>query len=356
MFNEERVFNKVSEWFKDEPPVEACRGLARAVDVINDSLLKKQREIFFDFANRMSVEADGTVLEPGNYTLLLARTDGSNVRRVGGRMTLRQLGDTIEAIDTVIADLGADTDHSPAPKPESLKPAVDNFRQISEMLSFPNKDSFYLLQVIVRGKDHKDSPAANRIVKTYYLSHPDSLGKYRDEIVKLCEVFGARAYISLNRKDMRKCTCDTVAEMANRLSNGDVKKVYRTFPSCAGKQSAPKGEATWIVDIDYPVITEDKEAEIRRTISELWVEGNSIGDNRPDPEGWFVAEIPTFNGKHLITRPFRLDKFLQRFGPIVDVHKNHPTLLYMPDFSSSKVSRDNDEKVYGEKATEVQAE
>ncbi|WP_265091158.1 hypothetical protein, partial [Acinetobacter baumannii] len=45
---------------------------------------------------------------------------------------------------------------------------------------------------------------------------------------------------------------------------------------------------------------------------------------------YFYAEIPTMNGCHLITKPFNLQKFKEKF-PEIDVHKNNPTILYIPN-------------------------
>jgi hypothetical protein len=44
-----------------------------------------------------------------------------------------------------------------------------------------------------------------------------------------------------------------------------------------------------------------------------------------------IAEIPTKNGVHLITRPFNLQEFKETFDGDWDIiHKNNPTLLYCP--------------------------
>lgn len=45
---------------------------------------------------------------------------------------------------------------------------------------------------------------------------------------------------------------------------------------------------------------------------------------------YLFAEIPTMNGCHLITKPFNLQKFKEKF-PKIDVHKNNPTVLYVPN-------------------------
>ena len=45
---------------------------------------------------------------------------------------------------------------------------------------------------------------------------------------------------------------------------------------------------------------------------------------------YLKAEIPTKNGVHLIVeRSFNLQKFKEAF-PNIDVHKNNPTVLYVP--------------------------
>jgi hypothetical protein len=42
-----------------------------------------------------------------------------------------------------------------------------------------------------------------------------------------------------------------------------------------------------------------------------------------------MYKVPTKNGIHLITNPFNLNAF--KFGfPNIDVHKNNPTILYIP--------------------------
>lgn len=48
------------------------------------------------------------------------------------------------------------------------------------------------------------------------------------------------------------------------------------------------------------------------------------------PDGTkLIKTISTQNGKHIITKPFRLDAFKKTF-PDIDVHKNNPTVLYIP--------------------------
>ena len=74
---------------------------------------------------------------------------------------------------------------------------IDNFKLIKPLLEFPNDDIYYHLQILRRGKDHPELPAANRVIKPYFICSLESLDYVEDEIKKLCEFFGARAYINL---------------------------------------------------------------------------------------------------------------------------------------------------------------
>ena len=42
---------------------------------------------------------------------------------------------------------------------------IDNFKLIKLLLRFPDDDTYYHLQIIRRGKDHPELPAANRMIK-----------------------------------------------------------------------------------------------------------------------------------------------------------------------------------------------
>ena len=44
---------------------------------------------------------------------------------------------------------------------------IDNFKLIGPLLEFSNDDIYYHLQILRRGKDHPELPAANRVIKSY---------------------------------------------------------------------------------------------------------------------------------------------------------------------------------------------
>lgn len=83
----------------------------------------------------------------------------------------------------------------------------------------------------------------------------------------------------------------------------------------------PSKQKRWVIDVDKEELQHIE--FIRKTINDIEPEGDKI-----------ITAIPTLNGVHLITKPFRLDTFKTLCGNNnfnVDVQKNNPTLLYIPD-------------------------
>ena len=200
---------------------------------------------------------------------------------------------------------------------------IDNFKQIETLLSFDDPDLFYHLQIIRRGKDHPNLVAANRTIKTYYIDNNEKLSKIKQEIIDLCEYFGARAYINLAPKSYRKCTMQSISDMSKRAMDGDFKKIYKCWNTIVGyiKSDSPH----WIVDVDGPTdgnISEFIEYECEPLhYTEYYL--NKIYESK------IYDYIPTKNGYHIITKPFNLKQFKDKY-PNIDIHKNNPTILYIP--------------------------
>ena len=192
---------------------------------------------------------------------------------------------------------------------------IDNFKLIKSLLTFPNDDIYYHLQILRRGKDHPELPAANKVIKSYFVCSLESLDYLEQEIKDLCKFFGARSYINLAPKSIKKTTMLQLKYLAQRAYEGDFKKIWKSWNTCAGEIKGE--ESRWIVDID-DMVTEI--GPILDTINEI---------DPIDPFGYskFIAEIPTKSGCHLITTPFNLQQFKEKY-PDIDVHKNNPTLLY----------------------------
>lgn len=204
---------------------------------------------------------------------------------------------------------------------------TDNFdiykQFITEKWSYsdlPEGDSYFVVELIRRGKDNPDMPAANYHFKNYYIRKPEDLDKYKQEIKSLCEILHLRAYASVNIKSFKQVSLDTMAELARRIANNDYRKNYAVFESCSG-QYCHSGDKQWVVDCDDCVLHDEYPETVKELINSCKPDGNKI-----------VTEFPTKSGIHLITTSFDRQQFIELCEVYdiknVDIKKNHLTLLY----------------------------
>ena len=192
---------------------------------------------------------------------------------------------------------------------------IDNFELIKPLLTFPNDDIYYHLQILRRGKDHPELPAANRMIKAYFICSLEGLDYVEDEVKKLCEFFEARAYINLAPKSIKKTTMLQIKYLAQRAYEGDFKKIWKSWNTCAGEIKGE--EPRWVVDIDSKNIKWNYVMDDIDTLEPY------------DMDTKYITNIPTKSGWHIITTPFNLQQFKEKY-PDIDVHKNNPTILYIP--------------------------
>lgn len=185
-------------------------------------------------------------------------------------------------------------------------------------------DKYYVIELMRRGKDNPDLPAANFHFKNYYIYSWKDLDRYKDEVKKVCELLNMRAYCSVNYKLMTQVALDTLAESARRIALHDYKKFYSIFESCSGKFSTREGRYL-VVDVDD--IDEDYPVEALKTY---------INSTRSKFNENVIYTMPTRSGFHIIARPFDIKMFkrgwkdneeLGLYG-IPDIKENHLTLLY----------------------------
>lgn len=201
---------------------------------------------------------------------------------------------------------------------------IDNFKLIKPMFYFNEADNkFFHCQIVQRAKDHKPNKVDEGVIKTYFIRSREHLDRVKDEIILLCEHYGARAYINVSAKDFDAMQKLMLMKLARNVTENIVQNPRKILNSAAGelKSKNPK----WIIDID--------DLSIKDSIIE-WLD-NYFRSIRPidvlSYTNFFLyAEVPTVQGYHLITLPFDSLKFSEAF-PNVDVHKNSMgTLLYYP--------------------------
>ena len=193
-----------------------------------------------------------------------------------------------------------------------------NFPQIRELLKFERPGEFYFIQIYKRRKDNPDMAQDMKIIRDYYVYSLNDLERLQEDIMRDCETHNARAYIRLNVRHTDKIALMMLKRLADILASGDTKCARNIYSSVCGEfHSDPVKK--WVVDLDN--VSEAEETFVKSVIADLWSQ-NEMG-------GSIIAEIPTPNGKHLITTPFNLQKFKTEC-PSIDVHKDNPTILYSP--------------------------
>lgn len=208
---------------------------------------------------------------------------------------------------------------------------IDNIKQIKELLNFSKEGDFYMLYVFKRKKDQpegeRDNHQSVRTIKTYCVNSIEYLDKRYDEIKQLCEMFKARAYIHVQKQNHYDVSLNMMVALAQRIQDGNLRQQH-LFDSVVGQLKTH--EKRWIIDIDNVSIDGFNHADyyisMRKYINELQVEaGKDTG----------MTFIKTKSGFHIITQPFNVMKFKEKY-PDVDVQKKNPTLLYLPNSLSDE--------------------
>ena len=196
---------------------------------------------------------------------------------------------------------------------------VDNFDLIKKHIHTSEDGSeFYMLQIMRRTKDQKGYEGKHRqsIIKTYFISSVEYLDSKRDEIIGLCEMFNARAYINLNKKSYKQVSLKALEILAGKIAHEDY-NIKSLFESACGQTGACDGQKTWLVDFDS------------KDLVELDRIKNIINSIEPKGVNKIVETVPTRHGYHLITRPFNKKAFYEMYNENIDIHKDNPTILYV---------------------------
>ena len=212
---------------------------------------------------------------------------------------------------------------------------VDNFELIKPMFYFNEaNDMFFHLQIVQRAKDHKgeNKKVKESAIKTYFIRSREHLDRVKEEVIFLCEHYGARAYINVAGKDFRNLQDLLLAKLAEYNLNGTVRDPRRILNSAAGELKSISSK--WVVDIDDVSMKESIKERLFELYAEAWSRKGSdisIEALREVEKSYIYAEVPTKSGIHLIVRPFNTKAFSESF-PDVDVHKNSMgTVLYIPN-------------------------
>lgn len=193
---------------------------------------------------------------------------------------------------------------------------IDNFDLIASILIFESADDFYFLQLIQRKKENANLGSNNRVIRSYFIKSVEQLRLHEEEIKAICKVTNSRAYINLNRRSFRRTGLATLKNITDHIMNEDYEHIHRAYTTVCG-QYKHESNPTFIIDIDEELGR--KHNDMIRFIEQ---ECEPVGNK-------FVTIVPTKNGSHIIMKAFNLSKFKEKY-PDIDIHKNNPTILYIP--------------------------
>ena len=193
---------------------------------------------------------------------------------------------------------------------------INNFEQIRKILKFED-DHFYFIQIIQRSKENSDLGSSNRIIRSYMISSEEKFDKNIMEIIQMCGAFNARAYIHLNRRKFSKIALECLRHNAELIANEQYEGIKSSLETIIGRNNGESKESkTFILDCDG-----------MSTPSPLMM---ADIDHKLLPNGSKCLHIiPTKNGCHLITKPFNTQAFHSKY-PDIEIHKDNPTILYIP--------------------------
>ena len=202
---------------------------------------------------------------------------------------------------------------------------INNIDIIKPLLNYEKPGDFYMLYVFKRKKDQpegeRDNHQSVRTIKTYCIESIDHLERRYEEVIQLCEMFKARAYIHVQKQNHFDVSLNMMVSLAQRIQNGNHNQ-KGLFDSVVGQIKTQ--EKRWIVDVDTKSIH----------VENMMV--NIIEGVKPNDDGSkIIAKIPTKNGVHLITKRFDVMEYnkqlTERGVEIPEIQKKNPTLLYYPN-------------------------
>ena len=192
---------------------------------------------------------------------------------------------------------------------------INNFDLIAEHLHFDNEDDFYFLQIIQRKKDGHNVSNNYRLIKYYLIHSIVHLNKYKLEIIELCKMFNARAYIHPTKRSFKEVGRMYTKNVLSTFMEESYNSLHKKYSSACG-QSYVASDKKFIIDIDEKLNDSD--------LSKLIL---TVENCEPEKITKYCYKVPTKSGFHLIVKPFNVKKFTDAY-PDIHVHKNNPTLLY----------------------------
>ena len=169
---------------------------------------------------------------------------------------------------------------------------IDNFEKVLDLMKFGDH-TYYYLQIIQRRKDSGNSEmkTAEQQKWSKFITSKDELRRVQEDTKKICDLFGARAYIELNPRCLEKFSILLAKKLLNRIYLKDYAHISSLRNKVALLDDTIKTRGItdsrrWTLDID--------------NLNDLEIIKNWTKEKGID----IISEIPTPNGIHLLIKAF----------------------------------------------------
>lgn len=183
----------------------------------------------------------------------------------------------------------------------------DNLKKIIPLLVFQNS-SFYEILITKN--------ANNQVIKHYMVDSLQNLMANYDEMKRIADYLDASVYIKLGSYSKEKLGYKIIETLSKKLEKQELDYSLLIEESIGNLKS---NFEHWIIDIDFKDVSDTDIIRIQKAINDCEPGGKNI-----------IAEIPTPNGAHIITRPFNTNQFIPHQDVFYKckVNKDSSTILY----------------------------
>lgn len=204
--------------------------------------------------------------------------------------------------------------------------AIDNSVEIGYILETffedyigKKEEYFWHIQLMIRYKDNpelvhalnKNKGNTNKPFMEIFVHSPEQLKNQMPFIRRICDSVGARAYMNIAPKSYKKVAKEAMHKTTDAILTENWRAARRAYWSATGSSTGEK--KVFIVDID------DKNSNIPYRLMKEW------------NDRWIDC-LETKNGYHVLLKPCNIKELSDEF-PGLDIHKNNPTILYIPEFN-----------------------
>lgn len=191
---------------------------------------------------------------------------------------------------------------------------VNNFSKIKSILKFGDDRYCYLVQLLSRKKDGKSDHKNG----DYLIRSMEQFNSLEDEIISRCTESDCRAYINLNRRDIRKANLELVSRIMKDEIEGKCIPAPSLYASVLSKcNNGP--DKMRVVDVD----------DVPYGSEPMKIMNGIIQDSEHSRGNPVIAVIPSKSGFHILANGFN-PSALKATYPNAVILPDAMTNLYIP--------------------------